>query len=93
MPKKVALEINKIQRRFLWSSKHNSKTTALVKWEIVQKPKKEGGLGVGDLVIKNAALLFKWWWRFACEEGAAWRSVILSIYEDENVMLPTNVQA
>jgi len=92
MPKKVALEINKIQRRFLWNSKHNCKTAALVKWEVVQRPKKEGGLGVGDLIIKNAALLFKWWWRFACEEGAAWRSVIQSIYEEEDVILPSKDQ-
>jgi len=92
MPKKVALEINKIQRKFLWNSKHNCKTAALVKWEIVQRPKKEGGLGVGDLTIKNAALLFKWWWRYACEEGAAWRSVIQSIYEEEDVILPSKDQ-
>jgi len=42
---------------------------AVVKWEIVQKPKDKGGLGVVDFLLKNAALLFKWWWRYAYEEG------------------------
>jgi len=89
----VAIEINKMQRRFLWSSKHDTKASVLVKWDVVQRPKKEGGLGVGDLVIRNAALLFKWWWRFACEEGAIWRSVIQSIYEEDNALLPARSQS
>jgi len=88
MPKKVALEINKMQRRFLWSSKHEGRISALVKWEVVQRPKKEGGLGIGDVTIKNAALLFKWWWRFACEEGAMWKTVIQSIHDEDQLLLP-----
>jgi len=59
MPKGVANEINKIQRRFLWSRKYESRFSTLVKWEVVQRPKEEGGLGVGDLLFKNAALFFK----------------------------------
>ena len=33
-----------------------------MRWEIVQKPKSARGLGVGDILLKNAALVFKWWW-------------------------------
>jgi len=89
MPKKVTTEINKIQRRFLWNGKHESRISALVKWEVVQRSKKEGGLAVGDLLIKNAALLFKWLWRYACEEGAMWRTVVQSIHEEDQVLLPS----
>ena len=32
---------------------------ALVRWEIIQKPKWAEGLGIDDLMLKNAALLFK----------------------------------
>jgi len=47
---------------------------------------------VGDLVLKNAALLFKWWWRFASEEGALWRRVIQSLYEeDQGILVGSNV--
>jgi len=70
IPAKVAQEINKIQRRFLWSGKSQGRYNALVKWETLQRPKEKGGLGVVDCMMKNAALLFKWWWRYACEEGA-----------------------
>jgi len=79
---KVAQEINKLQRRFLWSGQKNGRYNALVKWEILQKSKEKGGLGVTDCTLKNAALLFKWWWRYACEEGSQWRRVVDSIQED-----------
>ena len=89
MPKRVAKEINRLQRRFLWSGSTENRFSALVKWDVVQRPKNQGGLGVGDPLLKNAALLFKWWWRFACEEGVMWRRVVHSIHEEDQVLLPT----
>jgi len=89
MPKKVALELTKMQRKFLWSGNTAGRCNALVKWEVMQKPKKFGGLGVGDLLLKNTALLFKWWWRYACEEGSLWRKVVNSIHNEDLTLLPT----
>ena len=39
-----------------------------MKWSEVVKPKSCGGLGIGDLDLKNWALLAKWWWRFEEEK-------------------------
>ena len=33
---------------------------------------------MGDMVIKNAPLLFKWWWRFSEENNSLWKRVICS---------------
>nr|XP_025628468.1 uncharacterized protein LOC112721637 [Arachis hypogaea] len=67
MPSAVARRIITLQMRFLWGKDDGQPGMALVKWELVQAPKKLGGLGVGDAVIRNTALLFKWWWRFSKE--------------------------
>ena len=94
LPAKVAQEINKVQKRFLWSGKNNGRYNALVKWETIQRPKDKGGLGVADCTMKNAALLFKWWWRYACEVGALWRRVIDSIHEEDlSIMLDKDCRA
>ena len=61
MPRSVVDKIIKIQRNFFWTTDENRIGLPLVKWAIIQRSKKLGGLGVGDLVIKNIALLFKWW--------------------------------
>jgi len=73
VPKKVANDIVRLQRKFLWSGNKEGRYMPLVKWEVVMKHKSKGGLGIGDIVSKNAALLFKWWWRFVTEEGALWK--------------------
>jgi len=55
---------------------------------LIQKPKDRGGLGVADCTLKNATLLFKWWWRYACEEGSLWRRIVDSIHEDDLAIMP-----
>ncbi|XP_016204774.1 uncharacterized protein LOC107645293 [Arachis ipaensis] len=61
MPKAVAEKLISLQRRFLWGKEDGRYGMALVKWEVVQAPKRLGGLGVGDAMLYNTALLFKWW--------------------------------
>ena len=83
MPKRVANDITRLQRRFLWSGSKDGKFNPLVRWDIVQKSKTKGGLGVGNLILKNASLLFKWWWRYAIEERALWRKAVHSIHNED----------
>ncbi|XP_016172338.1 uncharacterized protein LOC107614708 [Arachis ipaensis] len=60
MPNAVAKKLISLQRQFLWSKEDGKIGMPLVRWEIVMAPRKAGGLGVGDAVIRNTALLFKW---------------------------------
>ena len=78
MPKTVVKEIFAIQRRSFWGEKTGDQFCPLVNWELIQHPKKLGGLGVGDIVIKNATLLVKWWWRFYDESNSLWKRVVCS---------------
>ena len=57
-------------------------------WDVIQKLKHLGSLGVRDLIIKNATLLFKWWWRFLEGGDALWKKVIFSNhYLNQNNMV------
>ncbi|XP_057745700.1 uncharacterized protein LOC130963614 [Arachis stenosperma] len=70
-----------VEKLSLWKAKRKddgSNGMALVKWEVVQAPKKLGGLGVGDAMIRNTAMLFKWWWRFAKEDCPLWKRMVCS---------------
>ncbi|XP_072084417.1 uncharacterized protein [Arachis hypogaea] len=92
MPKGVAEKLISLQRRFLWCKEDGRNGMALVRWEVVQAPKKLGGLGVGDALIRNTALLFKWWWRFAKEDCPLWKKVVCSCHNlNSNELLSTQV--
>ncbi|XP_072074455.1 uncharacterized protein [Arachis hypogaea] len=78
MPKAVADKLIALQRRFLWSNDDGNYGIPLVKWKVVQAPKRAGGLGVEDAVLRNTSLLFKWWWRFSKEDCPLWKKVVCS---------------
>lgn len=52
-----------------------------MKWDLICKPKEEGGLGVKDLEKFNWALLGKWTWRLLQEDHKLWSKIIRSKYK------------
>jgi hypothetical protein len=79
IPAYVAKRLEKIQRDFLCGGMNVDEFKFhLVEWDKVCSPIKEGGLGIWNLRRFNQALLGKWLWRFAHEEGAWWRSVLVA---------------
>ena len=50
-------------RKFFRQGVNGKKKYHLVKWKIICKSKKKGGLGVIDLRKQNISLLAKWWWK------------------------------
>jgi hypothetical protein len=80
IPTLMAKRIEKIQWNFLWGGLNDEGKMHLVGWDKVCSPSDEGGLGIQDIRRFNQALLGKWLWRFAHEEGAWWRSVLVAKY-------------
>ncbi|MED6217324.1 hypothetical protein PIB30_016513 [Stylosanthes scabra] len=51
--------------------------------ELIQKPKKIGGLEIDDIILKDASLLFKWWRRFDKEEFSLWKEPLVPSHTNE----------
>jgi hypothetical protein len=61
LPKTNVERMKKTRRKFFWQGGRLKKKYHLVRWELVCKAKKKGGLGLKDLKRMNLSLLCKWW--------------------------------
>ncbi|KAG5616435.1 hypothetical protein H5410_016259 [Solanum commersonii] len=68
IPAKVATNLDKLRREFLWQG-NKAKT---------------GELGFKILILQNESLLKKWLWRYTEERNALWKEVIIAKYGELN---------
>jgi hypothetical protein len=64
---------------FFWQSDGHKKKYRLTKWNIVCRPKDQGGLGIKVLELKNKCLLSKWLFKLINEEGI-WQELLRNKY-------------
>lgn len=76
IPKGIINKIIQLSRTFLWSGNLEKKRLPLVSWDLMQLPKKLGGLSLGNALNKNLAMLFKWLWRYFDDPSQLWCQVI-----------------
>ncbi|KAL0298097.1 UNVERIFIED_CONTAM: hypothetical protein Scaly_3072700 [Sesamum calycinum] len=57
-------------RQFLWQGSAG-RGNAKVAWEVISKPKEEGGLGIRRLTATNQALMLKQLWRILQNDGTS----------------------
>jgi hypothetical protein len=60
---------------FFWQSDQTKKKYRLTRWNIICRPKDQGGLGIDVLDIKNSCLLSKWLFKLLNEKGM-WQELI-----------------
>lgn len=66
----VLSRLDYFRSRFFWQGDSEKNKYRLTRWNIICRPKDQGGLGVQDLLIKNSALLGKWLFRLLTENVA-----------------------
>lgn len=54
-------------RDFLWEGVDKGRGAHLVSWETMGKPMGVGKMELGNLKLKNKAMLAKWSWHFSLE--------------------------
>lgn len=68
----------------------NSRKLAKAAWELVCRPKQEGGLGALNLQTQNEALLLKHWHKFFNRADVPWVHLIWECYNHDK--LPNHVR-
>ena len=64
VPKGVRKRLDVYRSRFFWQSDQHKKKYRLTKWNIIFRPKDQGGLGIEVLDVKNKCLFSKGLYKF-----------------------------
>ena len=79
IPVGVRKRLDYYRSRFFWQSDQQKRKYRLTRWNIICRPKDQGGLGIEVLQIKNTCLLSKWLYKMLHEEGV-WQELLTNKY-------------
>jgi hypothetical protein len=89
LPKTTVKDLDRQRRSFFWQGGGTRKKYHLVRWQIICKSKKKGGLGIKDIGKMNISLLVKWWWKLENESGL-WQEIIKAKYLRNSLISSVN---
>jgi hypothetical protein len=79
IPVGVRKRLDFFRSHFFWQSDGHKRKYRLTKWNIICRPKDQGGLGVEVLELKNKCLPSKWLYKLQTEEGV-WQQLLRNKY-------------
>jgi hypothetical protein len=83
VPITISVHFEKSGRQFLWSDRENKiQRKCLASWEMMCKPKDQGGLAILNLRVQNQALLMKNLHKFYNHADIPWVKLIWHAYYD-----------
>ncbi|XP_074304514.1 uncharacterized protein LOC141639250 [Silene latifolia] len=80
LPKTLLKKIESIGKDYLWHGKTDSVSPALVAWERVCRPKRQGGWGLHNLMVWNMVVVAKYVWWIEIKADHLWVKWIHAIY-------------
>jgi hypothetical protein len=87
LTKSLCDEISSMIGRYWWSNMDKENKIHWVSWENMTKPKKDGGLGFGDLYYFNLAMLAKQSWRILKNSTSLCAQVLAAKYFPDRDLL------
>ena len=80
VPVGVRRRLDFYRSRFFWQIDENKNKYRLAKWDVICRPKDQGGLGIENLALKNRCLLSKWLYRLSIESDGVWAQLLRNKY-------------
>lgn len=80
LPASVHKKLDRYVKRCVRGHSDTIRKTHLLRWEVLCKPKEEGGLGIKKAIGMNKALLAKLGWHLLTQGESLWAKTLKSKY-------------
>uniref|UniRef100_A0A8I6YGZ3 Uncharacterized protein n=1 Tax=Hordeum vulgare subsp. vulgare TaxID=112509 RepID=A0A8I6YGZ3_HORVV len=92
VPVGVRRRLDFYRSRFFWQTDGDKKKYRLARWDIICRPKDQGGLGIENLEVKNRCLLSKWLFRLSVETEGIWVQILRNKYLHSKTLAHVSVR-
>lgn len=82
--------MDSVRARFFWQGASDKFRYHMAKWEMVTRPKDQGGLGIINTKTMNESLIVKWIWKILLEPNALWFRLLKAKYMRNRSFFATN---
>jgi hypothetical protein len=80
LPKGTHKKMDGVRSKFFWQGANEDFKYHMVRWEVVCRPKKFGGLGLINTFIFNKCLMTKWIWKIYSQRESLWVRILKAKY-------------
>ncbi|KAJ6420916.1 hypothetical protein OIU84_028322 [Salix udensis] len=87
LPNATSMQIDKIVRQFIWGNQETGGSWNLINWNMVTRPRINGGLGVRETRFWNISLLGKLIWHLLNSPGKLWVQMLHKKYVKNQVLV------
>ena len=92
VPVGVRKRLDFYRSRFFWQGDEPKRKYRLAKWDIICRPKDQGGMGIENLEVKNRCLLSKWLWKLSSGTDAMWAQILRNKYLQTKTLAQVSVR-
>jgi hypothetical protein len=92
IPVGVRKRLDFYRSRFFWQSDELKRKYRLARWDVICRPKDQGGLGIENLEVKNRCLLSKWLSKLSVETQATWAQILRNKYLHSKTLAEVTVR-
>ena len=92
VPVGVRKRLDFYRSRFFWQNDELKRKYRLAKWDIICRPKDQGGLGIENLEVKNRCLLSKWLFKLSSETETTWAQILRNKYLQSKTLAQVTVR-
>uniref|UniRef100_A0A8I6YB20 Reverse transcriptase zinc-binding domain-containing protein n=1 Tax=Hordeum vulgare subsp. vulgare TaxID=112509 RepID=A0A8I6YB20_HORVV len=92
VPVGVRKRLDFYRSRFFWQSDEVKTKYRLARWDIICRPKDQGGLGIENLEVKNRCLLSKWLFKLSVESEGMWLQILKNKYLQQKTLAQVTVR-